>query len=260
VLARAVELQSTASGISPEAINEAQLLEIAREVGLSETSIRQALAEERTRIDIGEDSRSWLTRFSGPGTMLAARNVPGDPTSVLASLDAWMQREESLWVQRQLADRMIWEPRRDWMATMRRALNVGGRQYILSHTHSVAATVAPLGDGRVAVRLDANIEPARAKHTMLGAAAGAVGVLSAGAMFTLGVMVHAATLPMLVIAGIPLLASIGGVYGAKRHYQTFAQRVTVALEQVLDRIEHGNAQLPGLQGGLFDALTRGYGR
>ena len=50
VLARALELQAGPSGDTQDRLTEAQLLDLAKEVGLDPLHLRQALAEERTRV------------------------------------------------------------------------------------------------------------------------------------------------------------------------------------------------------------------
>ncbi len=52
VLSRALELQATGTGDGQDALTEAQLLDIARDVGLDPSSLRQALVEERARIAV----------------------------------------------------------------------------------------------------------------------------------------------------------------------------------------------------------------
>ena len=89
VLARAAELQ--AGELDPgEQVSEDRLLEIANEVGLSPHHMRQALAEERTRVAPPEEVGP-LARFAGAARVVATRVVNGVPSEALASLDAWMQ-------------------------------------------------------------------------------------------------------------------------------------------------------------------------
>ena len=100
VLARAAELQGIGGGEQDEdAITEERLLDIAKEAGLTITSVRQALAEERTHIDTDADEdRRWLVRVAGPTTVTASRTIPGEPEAIIAYLDAYMQRDECMQV------------------------------------------------------------------------------------------------------------------------------------------------------------------
>src|SRR5687768_6461669 len=132
VLARAAELQG-ASGDdteSPDSLTEAQVEELGKEVGLSPAHIRQALAEERARIEPLEISGSGIGyQLFGADRVGAQRVVRGKPEKLLAMVDRWMQREEWLRVVRQRADFIIWEPSRGVISSVRRM--IGGRDYAL---------------------------------------------------------------------------------------------------------------------------------
>src|SRR5215475_9824260 len=121
VLARAAELQA-GSGETPDEFTEEQLLELGKEVGLSPQHLRQALAEERTRSIVPDHERGLAASLFGPSRVRAARTVPGRTTDVLAAIDTWMQRQEMLIVKRHHADRIVWEPRRDFLVGIKRAL------------------------------------------------------------------------------------------------------------------------------------------
>jgi hypothetical protein len=95
VLARALELQAGSAVDASDRLTEAQLLDLAKEVGLDPVHLRQALAEERTRIAVPEEHGLLASVFGG-ATVSAQRTVPGTPAQVLQALDDWMQRQESL--------------------------------------------------------------------------------------------------------------------------------------------------------------------
>jgi hypothetical protein len=108
VLARAAELQgASALPESSDLISESQLLDIGNEVGLNPATINQALAEERTRINVPEE-RGIVAQIAGASFATATRTVPGTPRDVLATIDGWMLRDECLQVQRRFADRITW--------------------------------------------------------------------------------------------------------------------------------------------------------
>src|SRR5204862_8011376 len=108
VLARAAELQgASALPESGDLISESQLLDIGNEVGLSPATLNQALAEERTRVNVPEE-RGLVAQVAGAGFASATRDVPGNPRDVLATVDSWMQREECLQVQPRFSDRLTW--------------------------------------------------------------------------------------------------------------------------------------------------------
>jgi hypothetical protein len=246
VLARAAELQAR-SADAPEGVSEGQLLEIGQEVGLSESHLRQALAEERTRValPVGEE-RGLLARVAGPRVIHATRTVRGRAPDVLAALDAWMQREECLVVKRRFGDRLLWEPRRDILGSIRRGLNVGGRGYHLARADDVGATVVPVDEGQVLVRLDASLAGSRAARVAGGGALVGAGAVAAT---TAALVLLPAFLPL---AAIPVVGALGGAAGILRQHSRVALRVQLALEQVLDRLEHQEIRRPGQ--GLADVL------
>ncbi len=216
VLARAAELQgASALPDSSDLISESQLLDIGNEVGLNPSTINQALAEERTRINVPEE-RGLVAQISGAGFATATRTVPGTPRDVLATIDAWMLRDECLQVQRRFADRITWEPQRGLFGKLRRTVNVSGRGYYLMDAGQVSATVMPVDSTRVVVRLDADIHASRARRVGIGGLLATMGAAASG------------------ILGLGLIVA------------------QLALEQILDRLEHGEFERPG---GLLGVIS-----
>ena len=250
VLARAAELQGAgALPDSSDLISESQLLDIGNEVGLNAATINQALAEERTRINVPEE-RGLVAQIAGAGFATATRTVPGVPRDVLAMIDSWMLREECLQVQRRFADRITWEPQRGLFGKLRRTVNLSGHAFYLVDARQVSATVMPVDSTRVVVRLDADIHQSRARRIGLGGLlVGAGGVF--GGLLGLGLVV--AHLPLLIAAGgalLPLAGGTAGAYKVARSHRTVLSGVQLALEQVLDRLEHGEFSHPGLLGAI----------
>src|SRR6267143_3993887 len=182
VLARAAKLQSDGSlPDSSDLISESQLRDIGNEVGLSAATINQALAEERTRVNVPEE-RGLVAQIAGAGFATATRTVPGTPRDVLAAIDSWMQRDECLQVQRRFADRITWEPQRGLFGKLRRTVNVSGRGYYLMDAGQVSATVLPVDASRVVVRLDADIHASRARRVGIGGFLTAMGAAASGVL------------------------------------------------------------------------------
>lgn len=246
VLARAASLQASDADPSEPALSEDQLVEIGKEVGLSPQHLRQALAEERGRQALPDEEGS-LAHMFGAALVHASRTVRGRQEDVLRSLDAWMQAEESLRVKRRFADRILWEPRPGLVTEMRRALNVGGRGYYLSRAHEVSATVVPVDEGRVLVRLEANIANVRTQRLAGGGAMAGVGALSSATLIVLGVFVP--------IAIVPAGAALVGGYFVARSHRPVVVRAQLALEQILDRLERGEGPRAGLLGTLAQGMT-----
>jgi hypothetical protein len=230
VLARAAELQNVTSDPAEE-FSESQLLELGKEVGIAPQHLRQALAEERTRA-IMETSNGGSAGWFGSAVVTASRTVPGTQASVLAGLNVWMQREESLRVKRQLGDRMTWEPRTDLVGRLRRILGSIDRAFALAIASEVAATVLAVDDRRVIVTLEADLG-GRRKRLAGGIGAGVIG---GGAFSVAFAVMGVAT--VVAVAPVVLAPVVLGVAGAAWLKQN-ASRAQLALEQVLDNAERG---------------------
>lgn len=252
VLARAAELQG--AGAIPESsdlISESQLLEIGSEVGLSSAMLNQALAEERTRVTVPEE-RGLVAQIAGASFASATRTVPGTPRDVLATIDAWMQRDECLQVQRRFSDRITWEPQRGLFGKLRRTVNMSGRAYHLVDASQVSATVLPVDEARVVVRLDADIHASRARRVGMGGFLAAMGAAASG---ILGLGLIVAHIPLFIAAGAAVLPFAGGslaAYRLARTHRSVLASVQLALEQILDRLEHGEFERPG---GLLGSIS-----
>ena len=252
VLARAAELQG--AGAIPESsdlISESQLLEIGSEVGIGSAMLNQALAEERTRVTVPEE-RGLVAQIAGASFATATRTVAGTPRDVLATIDTWMQRDECLQVQRRFSDRITWEPQRGLFGKIKRTVNVSGRGYYLVDAGQVSATVLPVDNTRVVVRLDADIHASRARRVGMGGVLAGVGAVASG-LLGLGLVV--AHLPLIIAAGAAVLPFAGGslaAYRVARTHRSVLASVQLALEQILDRLEHGELDRSG---GLLGAIS-----
>jgi hypothetical protein len=114
----------------------------------------------------------------------------------------------------------------------------------------VSATVLPVDSSRVVVRLDADIHASRAKRVGIGGFLGAMGAAASGVV-GLGLVV--AHLPLVIAAGVAVLPFAGGSFAAYRVARTHRgvlSSVQLALEQILDRLEHGEFDRPGLLGAI----------
>lgn len=252
VLARAAELQGAGAIPDPtELLSESQLREIGAEVGLTPATINQALAEERTRVAVPEES-GLAAQLAGGRLASATRTVPGSQAQVMAALDNWMQREECLQVERRFADRITWEPQRGVFGKLKRAVNISGRGYHLVEAQHVSATVLPVDANRVVVRLDADLTASRGRRLGGGGAIAAAGTVGS-ALLGFGLIV--AHFPLVLAAGIAVLPFVGGAMGGysfARGQRKILAGVQLGLEQILDRLEHGDFPRPG---GFFSALA-----
>jgi hypothetical protein len=239
VLARAAELQGSSGDETETAdsLTEAQILELGKEVGLSSEHIRQALAEERARIEPVTSGSGVAYRLFGANRVAAQRVVRGTPAKLLSTLDRWMEREEWLRVVRERPDRRVWEPRGGILGGLRRLF--GARGAALSRANDIAATVVPVDDQSSLVRLEADFTVLRntmASQTAFGTVFGAA---ASTAFVFMGFVLPVVVAPVVVVSGVAYANS-------RRIQQQAVTRAQLTLEQVLDRLERGDVQTPSL--------------
>ena len=237
VLARAAELQSSEGDGDEPGLSDAQLVEIAREVGLAPANIRQAIAEERSRLEAPE-AKGAVDHLFGAATARALRTLRGTPAEYLTAADAFMQLEEGLRVKRSLPDRVLWERAAGLAASLKRKLDFGGRGYHLTRAHEVSATIVAVDAQRTLVRLEASLTNVRNERMAGGAALIGIGAVATGVALVLGLAPIVAAVPVVVAAAI-------GWIVARGHKQT-VMRAQLALEQVLDRLERRDTPRPSL--------------
>ena len=248
VLARAAQLQgTTGEGDEAGAMNEAQVVELGKEVGLSPEVLRQALAEERSRTLVPEES-GVLASVAGPAAVSAARTVPGSAAAVLAALDAWMQRSEGLEVKRRFADQLVWEARRDFFAAFRRALTVSGGGLELAAAENVTAIVADVAPGQSHARIVADFRATRRQRgTSAVALALFFAALIAGSLLAINIP---AVLTVIAASAVPLASLLV----TRSRYRHLVARAQVALEQALDRLEFAGDKPATTAQVLLDAI------
>src|SRR5687767_8434582 len=86
VIRRAAELASSDSDAPDGGLSEEELFRIAREVGLAEAHVRQALAEVRAGAP-ETDATGLIDRVFGPAHIRVWRVVPGRPEAIAQTLD-----------------------------------------------------------------------------------------------------------------------------------------------------------------------------
>lgn len=252
VLARAAQLQGTANDTDPsDQFTEEQLIELGKEVGLSPQNLRQALAEERTRSDIPDDERGVAASVFGPSRVRAARTVPGRPDDVLAAIDAWMRKQETLIVKRHHADRIVWEPSREFGVAIKRAFKPGGRDFALSNAYEISATVLPIDETRVHVVLDGDFRTRRASAAQQAIGTAGFGAVVTGSLFVMGITAAVAAAPVVLIGA-------AGLAGARSLQHRVVSRAQLALEQLLDKLERGEIRRGAdtLLGAIINAATQ----
>ncbi|MGH7679761.1 MAG: hypothetical protein ACRENU_14930 [Gemmatimonadaceae bacterium] len=256
VLARAAELQGSSDGDTPDTLTEAQVQELGKEVGLSPEHIRQALAEERVRVEPLNIGGSGLAYdLFGPDALAAQRVVRGKPERVLAAIDRWMQKEEGLKVKRQRPEFITWEPMRGVFGSLRRMLGTG--DFALTRADEVTASAGAVDDEFALVRFQASFQGHRSAMGSRTAGGSIFGVAATGTLVGLALIV---THPVAPLVWIPItmlptvLAGGGSYYSARRSHHNALQRAQLALEQILDRLERGDAERPSLLKMIESAL------
>jgi hypothetical protein len=194
---------------------------------------------------------SWF----GSTMAAASRVVPGTAAEVLSLLDSWMQRQELLRVRRRIGERLTWEARRDFAGTVQASFNLGGRPYALTPAAEVGATVVAVDTGRVLVRLNADFAPSRVRNVRWAGVTAGIGVTSGASVVAVASM--SGEPGALVIAAVvgsiwTALAGLGATAIARAQRRKVA-RGQLALEQILDRLEHGEMRSP--KSSLMDFLS-----
>ncbi len=243
IIQRAAELQTGERDIG-DGLTEVELLALGKDVGIPPRFLKQALLEERTRLDEAAQA-GWS--LGGPKRLAAHRVVPGERGAVERALSLWMEDQELLRVKRRYPERTTWEPQVGFVASMRRGLKAGGKTYDLSQAKEISGQVTPLESGFCHVQLVADVRNLRAAR--IGGAGGLVvaGGTGTGIAVALGVLLPIAVVPAigLSIAALSVLVS----------YRPQRERIQVGLEQVLDRLERGEIRpehaLPGPRGSAF---------
>jgi hypothetical protein len=248
VLARAAQLQgATGEGDDAGTMTEAQIIELGKEVGLSSAAVRQAIAEERSRTILPEET-GIVAKLSGGAVASAARTVPGSAAAVLGALDGWMQRNEGLEIKRRFADQLVWEARRDFFSTFRRALTVSGSGLELAAADDVTAIVADVTPGQSHTRIVANFRSTRNQKLTKGFLVGVLLSLIVGApLASININPVLAMLPAVLVALTSLFVSWRG-------YERLVSRAQVSIEQALDRLEFADSKQPTTAQVLLDAL------
>lgn len=244
VLARAAELQTTTSTDPAEVISEERLVEIAREVGLDVTHVRQAIAEERAQLSVQTPASGALLAALGPAIVSAQRTVNGTPEEILRRLETWLPRNEFLTAVRRAGDRMVWEPRRDPVGNVLRSIGGGGRRFDLVRLDQLVISATRIDDGRTVLRFDAVIDGARRQVRTATWIAGSVFLLL---LLLMAIPMFALTLVVPQVAAVSTatlgLVSVAGTYltwsGLRKGFRTLVERVRTRLEFLLDEEQHG---------------------
>jgi len=246
IIQRAAELQAGEMDTG-EGMTEQELLKLGSDVGIPGRYLRQALYEENAGGAALE--RDFVGRWVGPKMVLAHRVVPGDRAALEQAMAAFMTEEEAMTPKRRLPDRTVWERQKGLLAEMKRGISLEGKAYHLARALDVSVQLTALEDGYCHAELAADIGNQRDQSLLGVSLLVATGFLGAGALVLMpGLAVLA---PVWLVGGLVF----AGV--AARAYRRKAERMQVALEQVLDRLERGEIRgRPQLGGPRASAFAR----
>jgi hypothetical protein len=244
IIKRAAELQASDREIG-EGLSERELLSLGKDVGIPDRYLRQAMLEEQTRTAPLEAQGAWAW-LTGPAALVAHRVVPGDRETVERALGRWMQEEEMLQPKRRYPDRTVWEAKAGALASIQRAL-AGSKRYVLTRVVDVTTQIVQLEPGFCLVRFEASVRQERNQRIGGGAAMVLGGMGLSGALTMIGLA------PAFeLIALVPAVSLSAGAFFVARSHVRQNERITTAMEQVLDRLERGEIRpehaLPGPRG------------
>ncbi len=239
VIQRAAELQAKDREFG-EGLTESELMELGSDVGIPSVYLRQALLEEQVGV-VRAPERGALAWLTGPRRVAAERSIAGGSSTIEAQLRTWFTEGELLQVKRRLPDRTTWEPKEGAFASLKRSLGLGGRSYLLARAREILSRVTELDEHRCHVQLVADLGNTRNEYLGGAALLGTAGGAASGIAIAAGVIAPVALIP--VAAAIPLAIV------AARSRRPKVERVHVALEQVLDRLEHGELRQRRVQAG-----------
>ncbi len=244
IIQRAAELQAGEMDTG-EGITEQELLKLGSEVGIPGRFLRQAMYEEAAGGAALE--HGFVTRLVGPRVLLAHRVVPGDKTVLEQGLSEFMAEEEAMTTKRRLPDRTVWERQKGLFAEMKRAFDSDA--YRLARAQDVSVQLNALEDGYCHAELSADIGNLREQ------AVGGMGVVAAA--FGFGAVVLAFVPGLAPLSVFALVGAAGLPWLVARAHRRKAEQIQIALEQVLDRMEHGEIRSrPQLAGPRASAFMR----
>ena len=241
VIRRASELAARESDSGEDALDEGELLRIAREVGLSERHVRMALVELHS--GARGPTGGAMERLFGPESVRAGRVVPGAPRELAGKLDEFLVGGQLLQAVRKTDRRLQYRPAVDWASQVARAASATSRRYYVAASRSVEIRLEETEPGQALV--DIEVDPGTRSDSVAGAVAGTLAgaVGGAGAAFAFA---SVAPLAVAVAAGVVLAAALGAgaTYWASSLHRRKLRDVLAEVEGILDLLESGKRLEP----------------
>jgi hypothetical protein len=235
VIRRAAELQARdAEGADGDGIDEAEVLRIGRELGLSTQHLHRALAEVQ---GAGPPEGGVIKWMYGPSSVSVGRTVKGGAAQVARTLENYLVEREYLSVLRRLPDRVLYTRASGATAAVGRAMSKAFNRTPPLGVANLESTVRRIEDDYTYVGLSTTL----AGHRAGTALASLGGGLSGGGL--VAAVLGIAIAPLAALGGIPI--ALGVAYGGHLYYSGMVKRIQTQFESLLDRLEHGElAQRP----------------
>ncbi len=247
IIQRAAELQTKDREIG-DGLSDTELMLLGEEVGILPQHLRQALSEERSR-ELTAADNGFFTQLLGARRVAAQRTISDKAASTEAALREWLSEGELLQVKRRYPDRTSWDRKEGAFASIKRSFGAGGRKYVLASAAEVVTKVIEMDETHCHVQLVADLTNKRNGAIIGSGILVGGGATTTGIALVLGVMVPVAVIPVILSAPIAALTA--------RTHRKEVERFQVALEQILDRLEHNEIEIKqNLLGGDVAGVTR----
>jgi len=236
VIRRAAEIAASEPDAGETTLTELDLFRIARDVGLEERHVRQALAQMRASLPTG---RGPVSALFGPSFVVASRVVPGAREVLGARIDEFMVAGNLLESVRRTGAVLQYRPPVDWVSQIARAAASTSRKYHVASAKRVEVRFEPVDDGHVLVEME--VDPGNRGDYLAG---GLVGGVAGGAVSGVGVaLAVAAAVPVAagvaagagVLVGMAVFGGLAWVTG--QYHKRRLLEVRSEMEGILDRLE-----------------------
>lgn len=261
VLRRAVQLD-TPTLAEHDALDEQVVRAAARDVGLSEASVEQAVAEWRAGVLAPLPALVADTWAGLPGWVAVERAVPLSATDAAVRLEAWLRGQ---WFERRrtYGTESVWAPRGGILASARRAADLDGRLRLsgVGRLRVCTAPAEPAGmrpapaEPGARVRLVADLGDARTG--LLAGLVAAPALLTAVGVATALVVPAGGAMPEVLLA-LPAALGAGGLgwCGARTVLDRRRAALSEELERVLDELVSVHPRRPLQERATAWALER----
>ncbi len=241
VIRRAAELAASEPESGDSSLTERDLFRIARDVGLDERHVRNALAQVRASPPTG---RGPAAALYGPSFVVASRVVPGSRDSLASKIDEFMVAGQLLQALRKGTSVLQYRPAVDWASQIARAASSTSRKYYVASAKRVEVRLDPVDDDNTLVEIE--VEPGTRDDYMAGGIIGGIGG-GAGVGIAVGIAIASAGPAILGVGvGVTLGSAVfGGLCWITGHYhKRRLLEVRAEVEGILDRLEAGESLEP----------------